>query len=833
MNPMQTTKRTRTSRTRAAIAAGAGLLLTLALPCGFAQNAAQQAALARLSRAQGQARPNVSSGVEATSVPLGQPRGLAFDAAGDLYIADTDNNLIREVNLAGLISTVAGTGAQGFGGDGGSATNALLDSPAGVAVDSSGNIYIADTNNNRIREVSGGAIATIAGTGMPGFSGDGGAATSATLSSPDVIAVDSNGNVYFSDAGNNRIREITGTTIHTVVGNGTQGYSGDGGQATSASLDTPGGIAVDAAFNIYIGDTHNNRVRMVTFATGVISTIAGTGVKGFNGDGPAHATQLAWPNGVALDGSGNVYFADTQDNRIREIHGGNVTTVAGNGIEGFSGDTGVSDSASLDSPHAVALNGSTIAFADTENDRIREVSSQTVDTIAGLAPAHTESLVVGSALTVVYGTGSLTATFSNGGNTATGQVTFYDGLGSSPALIGTASLSGNSASISTSLLSAGTHDIVAYFGGDSKDPAITSGVYVLVVTPVQLTAVASSVNLLYGQSVPILSGSLTGVLAQDTGNVTAVFSSAATITSDPGAYPIAVNLTGTAAGNYTVVLGSGSGSVAIAQAPSTTTLITSNATPVSGTSVTLTATVASTTTGTPGGTVNFYNSSTLLNSTPVTLSGGKAALAISPTTVGAESITAVYSGNVDFITSISPVLAETVLSPDFTIAASPAVQTVIPNQSVNFTVTLTPVNPTFVYPVSLSASGLPSGVTATFAPASVATGAGVSTSTLTLDASAQARLQRAPRPVSGIPPYSALALLMLPLLFGKRARKVAARFSRAGKMLIALLALAAVGAVTGCGGGGFFSHETTSYTVTITAVSGPETHTAVVTLTVQ
>jgi hypothetical protein len=758
---------------------------------------------------------------------------LAFDTAGNLYIADTDNNLIREVNVDGLISAVAGTGAQGFGGDGGSATSALLDSPAGVAVDSSGNIYIADTNNNRIREVSGGVIATIAGTGVSGFSGDGGAATSATLSSPGVIAVDSNGNVYFSDAGNNRIREISGTTINTVVGNGTQGYSGDGGQATAASLDTPGGLAVDAAFNIYIGDTHNNRVRMVTFATGVIGTIAGTGVKGFNGDGPALTTQLAWPNGVAVDGSGNVYFADTLNNRIREIQGGNVITVSGNGMEGFSGDTGASDSASLDTPLAVAVFGSAVAFADTQNDRVREISSQTVDTIAGLAPAHTESLVIGSATSVVYGTGSLTATFSNGSNTATGQVTFYDGLGANPAVIGTATLSSNSATISTSLLSAGVHDIVAYFAGDSKDPALASGVYGFVVTPVQLTAVAAPVNLLYGQSIPTLTGTLTGVLAQDAGNVTAFFTSAATVTSNPGAYPIAVSLAGSAAGNYTVALGSGSGSVTISQAPTTTTLTASNGTPISGTSVTLTATVASTTSGTPGGTVNFFSGTTLLNSTPVALSGGVAAFATSPTAVGAEGVTAVYSGNVDFIASSSSVLTVSVLSPDFTIAASPGVQAVLPGQSVNFTVTLTPLNPTFVYPVSLSASGLPPGVTATFTPASIATGASVSTSTMTLGASAQAGLQKAPRPLSGIPPYSALALLMLPLLFGKRARKVAARFSRTGKMLIALLALAAAGAVTGCGGGGFFSHATNSYTVTITAVSGPETHTAVVTLTVQ
>ena len=833
MNPMQTTKGTRKSRACAAIAASAGLVLALTLPSAFAQNAAQLAALAHLGRANVQAQPNTGSSVEAANTPLDQPGGLAFDAAGNLYIADTSNNIVREVDLTGLITTVAGTGAQGFSGDGGSATSAMLDSPAGVTVDSQGNIYIADTNNNRIREVSGGVIATIAGTGAVGFSGDGGAATSATMSGPDVVAVNSTGNVYFSDAGNNRIREISGTNIKTVAGNGVQGYSGDGGLATAASLDTPGGIAVDSSFNIYIGDSNNNRIRMVTFATGIIKTIAGTGVHGFNGDGPALTTQFARPTGVALDGSGDVYVANSDNNRIREIQGGNVITVSGNGNQGFSGDTGSSSSASLNTPTAVAVSGTTVAIADTENNRVRAVNSQTVDTVAGSAPTATESLVIGSAITVVYGTGSLTATFSYGGATATGQVTFYDGDGANPALVGTASLSGNAATVSTSLLAAGTHHIVAYYAGDAKNQPIASGVYGIVVTPVQLTAVATTVNLLYGQAVPALTGTLSGVLAQDSGNVTAAFSSAATIISDPGAYPIAVSLAGSAAGNYTVVLGSGSGSVVIAKAPSTTTLATSNGAPVSGTSVTLTAAVASTTSGTPTGTVNFYNGSTLLNSTPVALSGGMAALVVTPTTVGQQSFTAVYSGSVDFIPSNSPALTEAVLSPDFSITASPAVQTVIPGQQVDYTVTLTPVNPTFVYPVSLSASGLPPGVTATFAPASVAAGAGATTSVLTLGASTQARLQRGTRPFSGIPPYSALALLVLPLFFGKRARKAAASLSHTGRILIALLALAAVGAVTGCGGGGFFSHNTTSYTVTVTAVSGPDTHTAVVTLTVQ
>jgi hypothetical protein len=343
------------------------------------------------------------NGVEATSLALDRPHGVAYDTAGNVYIADTDEHVIRKVNASGIITTVAGDGEQGYGGDGGLATAAVLDSPAGVAVDASGNIYIADTHNNVIREVlaSTGKIATIAGTGVAGFSGDGTAAT-ALLNYPTAVAVDSNHNIYIADTNNHRIREITGTTINTVAGEGEQFYLGDGVRATGAGLDSPSGVAVDAAFNIYIGDTHNQRVRMVTHSTGEISTLAGTGEKGFTGDGLAASAALARPRGVAVDTTGDVYFADSDNQRIRTISSGEVTTIAGSGAEGFGGDGSIASGAWLDTPDAVALWGAKVLISDTRNNRVRQVSSNMIDTIAGLeiasAPATLLSPAPGSVL---------------------------------------------------------------------------------------------------------------------------------------------------------------------------------------------------------------------------------------------------------------------------------------------------------------------------------------------------------------------------------------------------------------------------------------------------
>ena len=242
-------------------------------------------------------------GDAASAAQLDDPWGVALDGAGNLYIADTDNLRIRKVDSTGTISTVAGTGARGSSGDGGPATAAQLRSPSKVALDGAGNLYIADTNNQRIRKVdSTGTISTVAGTGAAGFSGDGGPATTAQLSFPWDMAVDGAGNLYIADTNNQRIRKVDSTgTISTVAGTGAAGFSGDGGPATAAQLHGPSKVALDGAGNLYIADWLNNRIRKVD-STGTISTVAGTGEWGFSGDGgPAIAAQLAY-------GAGNLYI---------------------------------------------------------------------------------------------------------------------------------------------------------------------------------------------------------------------------------------------------------------------------------------------------------------------------------------------------------------------------------------------------------------------------------------------------------------------------------------------------------------------------------------------
>ncbi len=358
-------------------------------------------------------------GGAATSASLWGPADVIFDSSGNMYIADADNDLVRKVTSTGTISTIAGncptTPCVGaFSGDGGSATSAGLNHASGLAFDTGGNLYIADTDNFEVRKITGSTISTLAGhnSSGAGFAGDLGAASSAQLWNPSSVAVDSAGNVYIADPYNNVIRVVcetqtpitcnnahfvgatggyvtwaagdintfAGTDVNSCVAPATcgAGYTGDGGTAPGALLNNPSAVLLDAAGNLYISDSGNNAIRMVN-TSGIITTLIGNGEAGYTGDGgPALQAELNNPKGIAIDSSGNLYIADTDNSVIRMVTpgptgvpNGTIYTIAGNGTPGSAGNMGLATSAELNFPAGVTVKGGNLYVADTQNNAIR------------------------------------------------------------------------------------------------------------------------------------------------------------------------------------------------------------------------------------------------------------------------------------------------------------------------------------------------------------------------------------------------------------------------------------------------------------------------------
>jgi len=321
---------------------------------------------------------NTGAGGPALKAELNVPDGLAFDGAGNYYISDYSNDIVHKVDAAGTIITYAGNGVHGYGGDGGPATKAALKHPQGLAFDSQGNLYITDGGGCRIRKVTpAGIISTVAGTGAHGYNGDGILATTAELNFPGAVAVDSKNNLYIADYGNNIIRKVTPAgIIGTVAGNGKMGDTGDGGKATGAELNQPQGVAVDAAGNLYIAESGGNIIRKVN-ASGIISTLAGNGRAGSYGNGgPATGAELNSPNSVHVDTLGNVYIADFGNNEVRIVTpSGIIQSVAGTGILGDSGNGGAAPNAELDGPADALLDPSgNLYLADAGNNIVRKVT---------------------------------------------------------------------------------------------------------------------------------------------------------------------------------------------------------------------------------------------------------------------------------------------------------------------------------------------------------------------------------------------------------------------------------------------------------------------------
>jgi sugar lactone lactonase YvrE len=343
----------------------------------------------------------------ALSATLFFPEGIATDAAGNIYIADSQHYRICKLAPNGTLTTIAGTyGLSGYSGDG-PALGAQLSSPVSLALDAAGNLYFADQYSPRVRKIdTAGNLTTLAGGGDVDATGTGESALSVRFSNIVAVALNAAGDVYFSDGDLNRIFRISAAdgTLKLIAGIGAANFSGDGGPATSASLNNPADLAIDAQGNIYVADANSSRVRRIDAASGVIETVVGNDGFDFGGDGgPATAASLDFPSAIALDSSGNLYISDSNHGRIRRVDAATkvITTVAGNGVRSFYGDGGPALSASLLVPLGLAFDASgNLLIADTFNNRIRKVApgaTSTYDSDGDGFPDHVEAVAGSSA----------------------------------------------------------------------------------------------------------------------------------------------------------------------------------------------------------------------------------------------------------------------------------------------------------------------------------------------------------------------------------------------------------------------------------------------------
>jgi sugar lactone lactonase YvrE len=718
---------------------------------------------------------------QGTASPLMRPTGVAYDTVGDLFIADAARSQVFEITVGGAITVVAGNGTQGFAGDGGPATAAELNAPMSVAVAADGTLYIADTGNQRVRVVQGGEITAFAGSGARGFAGDGGLATAAALNQPVALALDATGALLVCDQGNERVRRISAGQIATIAGNGVQGFAGDGGAATSAELNEPSGVAARPDGRVFIADTNNQRVRVVGI-NGTISTFAGTGIAGIHGDGgPASAAQLSRPVGLVIDAATNVFVADENSHRLRRIAAdGTITTIAGSGQQGGSPDGAVAVSSAQNQPMAVAISiyGWPV-IGDPANRSVQIVFSDGRLYSPGGLSTRTTTLTA-AAPNAVYGTAH--STISIAGSPATPQGTVQ--ISDDRTLLGSASLSQGTATIALPSLSAGTHTLTATYAGDGLHPSASAATSI-VVSPAPVTATAAATTINYGAPLPTLIGTLSGVLPQDQGKVTAVFTANAPPMASVDSYPISATLTGAASANYTLSSSANSGTLTIVPAATTATL-----TPPSAAYATLplqlTARVASTTSGTPTGTAQFFDAGNLIATAPL-VNGSASAIELNSST-GNHTLSVAYSGDTNFQASTSANVIQAVNAmPDFTLGiAGSSQQTVIAGSSATFGLTVGSQAAPFTGAVTLSANGLPAGATVSFSPPAIVPGASSAPVTMTVVTRATTALNTRMEPELALAAGGVIFLLML------RRRRTLTR-------LLAALAVAGLFGIAGCG----------------------------------
>ncbi len=749
--------------------------------------------------------------VPATSASIYLPYGIAVDGAQNLFVADSGNNRIRRVDAgSGIITTVVGTGSPGFFGDNGPATAAKITEPRSIAVNGRGDLYIVDTGNHVIRRVDAitHAIVTVAGMGgvQGGLSGNNGQATSATLNTPTGIALDGVGHLYIVDSGNNAIRAVDlGSGIITqFAGDGTPGFSGDGGAASSSQLRGPSGVTVAPNGDVYIADLFNNCVRLVH--GGVITTIAGDGTSAsaFSGDGgPAVSAKLKAPASLSFDPAGNLYISDSGNNRIRKINVATsvIQTVAGSDAESFTGDGGDATSAGLDGPYAMVVDGEgNLLITDVFHNRVRRVSSEnqrlgyapirvnrvsppqtrtiendgndalTFSAFAAIANAQVDVASTTCSLTSaldtalqcsvgadfaptvvgdpVLGTINLVsnspnapqvltlsgqvltldpskvvltsnqnpsaagasvtfaATVSGASPTPTGAVMFYDGT----APLGSGSLDGfGVATLPTSTLTLGSHNITAVFGGDTNHAPSTSDVLVeQIKNGTTVALIVDNATITYG-SAATFTVSATGTTTQPTGTVQFLDGSANLISGT--LVPVAGTKVSTLSASVsTLQVGTHSITAAYLGDPANlgnvSNVVTETITKV-GTSlmlstlngdtafsapVTLTAAATSNTGGIPTGSITFKDTSTggAIVGTASLNAAGSASLTLSSLSVGTHSIVANYAGDGnDFASSSNSVSQQIEAITTVTTLAS-ASATADAGAAVVFTATVSP-----------------------------------------------------------------------------------------------------------------------------------------------
>ena len=855
----------------------------------------------------------------ATSATLNHPWKTAIDGAGNLYISEPTGSTVRRVDgYTGIITTLAGTGSPGYAGDGGPATSALLNTPTGVVVDTGGNLFIADTSNNLVRRVDAvtGIITTIAGNGTAGYTGDHGAATSAELNQPDALAIDNAGDLYIADDNNNVVRKVAGGVITTIAGNGTAGYAGDGGQATSAELNDPEGLAVDPAGNVYIADSKNYLVREVNVGSGIITTVAGayTGTEAYSGDnGEAILAGLSYDEDVAFYGVGAVVIADSDNGAIRYVYGrmglANFGSVA-------LGSTSPAQDSTLSNVGTSALVLAGLQITPNFTTGGADTTCTSTTTLAVNADC-----VFGIEMTpTVDGplTGNLVIADNNGNSPGSlqGVVLAGTGTGSTPAELAFAApvppinaggnlgtvmidvesstgvLTGAGSLVTLTITGPGGYSqtlMVAAVNGVasfnlSSRALVVPGTYTLTATSPDLTQAQTTTTVTVNLAAPaelaipspvpttIPSGASLGTVPVDiensSGTLIADATNPVTLTiTGPGGYSHSVTVAGvngvanfnlsslplTTPGIYTLT----ATSAGLNQAQATVTVTPVNVnTPVQ--LVIPTPPPATIGSGNKLGpiTIDIDNSAGALVATAtnavtlvITGPGGYSY------TVTAAGVNGVVSFDLSSVTLTTPgtytltftsnyltaAVATITVSVDFTIAVTsgtPAASApIIPGLSAAYAFTLAPAAGSFPAAITLTATGLPSGATYSFSPATVTPGNTSAATALTIQTAPAVAALHEDHSIHwpGIPWIAGRGAVMLGLVLLPLSSKRRRLFKRGPLLSLALLllALGAFAGLGGCGAGGLFGQPQQSYTVTVTGTSGPLSHSATVTLTVQ